>query len=418
MTDKDIEPNVSESVEARQVEGEMDVASKSLTNALGVSFSILKIIMALLVLLFLASGIFEVESNEQAIVLRFGKMRSEPLGPGLKFGFPAPIDEIIKIPVKEVQTLSIDSLWYSESKAEKLGGKPRRPGPTLKPNVDGYCLTRNDSILGQDGMDYNIVHCKWVLSYLIDDAEKFFRNIYYESPEPGQDLMEVMKESLNPMLKALAADAVVTTMVNYSIDEAIVSTSSISRGVKIALQERLDAIDSGIKVSSMEVSGRISWPRQVNDAFEDSNRASQNKQKQVSEADGYARKLLSEAGGPDAAKLLAGLKKEGISEEEKADLLSQVAGKSQEIIAEARAYRTDVVESAAANADYLKQLLPEYRKRPKLVLQELYQDAIEEVLANADEKILIEPSSGGKKRELRIQINRDPSIGKKKLTSE
>ena len=417
MTDKDIEPNVSESVEARQVEGEMDVASKSLTNALGISFSILKIIMALLVLLFLASGIFEVESNEQAIVLRFGKMRGEPLGPGLKFGFPAPIDEIIKIPVTDSQTLSIDSLWYSESPAEKLGGEPRRPGPTLKPNVDGYCLTRNDSILGQEGMDYNIVHCKWVLNYTIDFPERFFRNIYYKSPDPGQDLMEVMKESLDPMLKALAADAVVTTMVNYSIDEAILSTSSITNAVKIALQERLNSVESGIVVESI-VPERIIWPRQVNDAFENSNRASQNKQKQVSEADGYARKLLSEAGGPDAAKLLAGLKKEGISEEEKAKLLSQVAGKSQEIIAEARAYRTDVVESAAANADYLKQLLPEYRKRPKLVLQELYQDAIEEVLANADEKILIEPSSGGKKRELRIQINRDPSIGKKKLTSE
>lgn len=418
MTDKDIEPNVSDSVEAGRVEGEMDVASKSLTSALGVSFSILKIIMAFLVLLFVASGIFEVDSNEQAIVLRFGKIRSEPVGPGLKFGFPAPIDEIIKIPVKEVQTLGIDSLWYSETEAEKLGGRARRPGATLKPNVDGYCLTRNDSIYGQDGMDYNIVHCKWVLSYLIDDPEKFFRNIYYESPEPGEDLMEVMKESLDPMLKAMAADAVVVTMVNYSIDEAIVSTSSISKGVKIALQAKLDAIDSGIKVSGMEVAGRISWPRQVNDAFENSNRASQDKQRQISEADGYARKLLSEAGGPDAVELLAGLKKDGLSEEQKAQYLSRVAGTSQEIIAGARAYRTDVVETAAANAQYLEQLLPEYRKRPKLVLQEIYQDAIEEVLANADEKILIEPSKAGKTRELRIQINRDRSIGKKKADSK
>ena len=412
MTEKDIKQNVDETVEVRQGEGEMDAASKSLTNALGVSFGILKIVMAVLVLLFVASGIFKVESNEQAIVLRFGKIRGEPLGPGLKFGFPEPIDEVIKIPVKKVQTLNIDSLWYSETEAEKLGGRPSRFGATLAPNVDGYCLTRNDSIVGEGGMDYNIVHCKWVLTYKIDFPERFFRNVYYRSPKPGEDFMEVMSESVDPMLKAMAADSVVTTMVNYSIDEAIVSTSSIARGVKIALQEKLDAIESGITVQNI-VPERISWPRQVNDAFENSNRASQEKDRQVSEAKGYARKVLSEAGGPEAASLLEGLKKEGLGNEEKARLLSRVAGQSQEIIAGARAYRTNVVETASANAKYLEQLLPEYRQRPKLVIQKIYQDAIEEVLENADEKILIEPSTAGKIRELRIQINRDRSIGKK-----
>ena len=412
MTEKDIKQNVDETVEVRQGEGEMDAASKSLTNALGVSFGILKIVMAVLVLLFVASGIFKVESNEQAIVLRFGKIRGEPLGPGLKFGFPEPIDEVIKIPVKKVQTLNIDSLWYSETEAEKLGGRPSRFGATLAPNVDGYCLTRNDSIVGEGGMDYNIVHCKWVLTYKIDFPERFFRNVYYRSPKPGEDFMEVMSESVDPMLKAMAADSVVTTMVNYSIDEAIVSTSSIARGVKIALQEKLDAIESGITVQNI-VPERISWPRQVNDAFENSNRASQEKDRQVSEATGYARKVLSEAGGPEAASLLEGLKKEGLGNEEKARLLSRVAGQSQEIIAGARAYRTNVVETASANAKYLEQLLPEYRQRPKLVIQKIYQDAIEEVLENADEKILIEPSTAGKIRELRIQINRDRSIGKK-----
>ena len=83
---------------------------------------------------------------------------------------------------------------------------------------------------------------------------------------------------------------------------------------------------------------------------------------------------------------------------------------AQEKIANARAYRTKVVETAKANAEYLQKLLPEYRKRPELVIQEIYQDTIEYVLNNADEKIIIQPTEGTKSREIRVLLNRDPAI--------
>jgi len=91
-----------------------------------------------------------------------------------------------------------------------------------------------------------------------------------------------------------------------------------------------------------------------------------------------------------------------------------LAGAAQERIAQARAYRTKVVETAKANAEYLQKLLPEYRKRPKLVVQKIYQDAVEEVLNNADEKMIIQPTEGTKGKEIRILLNRDPTIKPKK----
>jgi membrane protease subunit HflK len=84
-----------------------------------------------------------------------------------------------------------------------------------------------------------------------------------------------------------------------------------------------------------------------------------------------------------------------------------LAGSAQEQIAQARGYRTSVVENAKANADYLRNILPQYQKRPQLVLQKIYQDTVENVLDNADEKIVLQPSAG-KSREVRIQVNRDP----------
>ena len=235
--------------------------------------------------------------------------------------------------------------------------------------------------------------------------------MFYKEPKPGELLKDVIAKDLNPVLESMAANAVVTTMVKYSIDEAIVSKSSISRDVEILLQEKLKDIESGITVVSM-VANQITWPRQVNEAFESSNKASQTRQQVISEADGYRRQQLSEAGGPQAEEILSAIKSGNLSEVERQNLLSRLAGNSQELISKARAYRTDVVETASANASYLKQLLPEYKKRPALVKQEIYQQAIEEVMNNADEKILIQP--GGNK-EMRVYINRDPSIGKKKL---
>jgi len=417
MTEKEIEQK-SEKFDVNQGQEELDVANKSLTEALGVSFSILKIIMVVLVILFIGSGVFSVQSEEQALVLRLGKIRgvgeSRLLGPGFHWAFPEPIDEIVRIPVKKVQSLGIDSFWYFMTEDEKLGKATRYAPATMNPTKDGYCLTRNDSISGMESTDYNIVHSKWQLTYRIDNPERFFRNIYYRAPNPGEDFFDVTADMVEPLLRSMSADAIVTTMVKYSIDEAIVSNPDIPDNVKSLLQQKLDQIDSGITVVGMQIAGKITWPRQVDDAFQASNKASQEKQKLITEAKAYSEKTLNEAGGPDAEQILVALKAEDLSEEQRKSLLSRLSGSSQEQIAHARAYRTKAVETAKASAEYLREILPEYRERPKLVLQKIYQDAIEEVLNNAEEKIFIQPAISGKSKELRILINRDPSIGKPK----
>ena len=418
MTDGEFEQKSDDTVGITGGGSELDAASKSLADALRISFAVLKLIMVVLVILFFASGVFRIQPNEQALVLRFGKIHGigdgRLLNPGLHWAFPEPIDEIVRIVVKKKQLVAIDSFWYYESEKDKLKGRKTRGGRTLNPLRDGYCLTRNDSVIEARGNDYNIVHAKWQLTYTIDKPELFFKNIYYKAPSPGQDFSDVVSEMLDPLLKAMAEDAIVTTMVNYSIDEAIVSESRIPRDVARLVQAKLDRIDGGITVDSMQISGKITWPRQVDEAFQALNKASQESQKVISEAGAYAEKTLNEAGGPDTEEILAALKSTIISDDQRERLLSQMSGACQEKISLARAHRTKTVETAKANAEYLQKLLPEYRKRPKLVLHKIYQDAIEEVLNNAEEKVFIQPSTDGKPKKLWVLINRDPTIGKSK----
>jgi len=407
---------------------EFDAAGKSLSEALRISFIILKIIMVVLIVVFLASGFRTVEPDEQALVLRFGKIRGvgegRILGPGLKWVFPYPIDKIVKIPVAKKQNLPINSFWYYQKPSELLPPGPEtriRVPATLNPVIDGYCITRGEersqAVAASAASDYNIVHCKWQLTYKIDDPERFFKNAYTEDVKPGQSYADIIAKSIKPLLEYLFEDAVVSAMVNYTIDEAISSQDRIPKHVKRLLQEKLDRIKSGIAVVSVQLTD-ITWPRQVDNAFLASIKASQESQKAISKAKGYAENTLNETAGPIAAHLFEALKDEttlelvlsAVEGEEKELLWSQLAGQAQKKIAGARAYRTKVVETAKANAEYLQKLLPEYRKRPKLVIQKIYQDAIEHVLSNADEKIIIQPTEGTKGKEIRVLLNRDPMI--------
>ncbi len=435
----------------------LDTAGRSLSEALNVSFIILKIIMIVLIVAFLASGFVTVDSDEQALVLRLGKIRGvgeeKLLGPGLHWIFPYPIDEIIKIPVEKKVNLAIDSFWYFQTEPEKLSEvkRPVRPNSPLNPKKDGYCITRSErragvaatsekgdevvvrgqlliryrsgdvdvqledlqvdsgQYAGSDGSDYNIVHSKWQLTYQVYDPERFFKNIYVDDVKPGKTYFGVATNNITPLLRHLFENAVVTTMVNYTIDEAISSKEGIAKNVRDMIQEKLDDIESGVRAVSVYLTD-ITWPRQVDHSFQASITASQTSKTAVTEAKSYAENTLSETAGPVAEELFTALHNDTVGEQDEELLWSRIAGAGQEKLAYARAYRTEVVESAKANADYLQRLLPEYRKRPELVIQRTYLDAIEQVLGNADEKFVIQPTKDAKSTEIRVLLGRDPSI--------
>jgi regulator of protease activity HflC (stomatin/prohibitin superfamily) len=260
------------------------------------------------------------------------------------------------------------------------------------------------------GDDYNIVHSKWLLTYKVSDCELFFKNVYVKPAPAGQNYIDVIPASVEPFLKALACDAIVVTMVQFSIDEAIKSDAQISRQAQKLLQEKLDQIESGIEIDSMQIT-QITWPRQVEDAFIASIKASNEADKLIREAKGYAESKINEAGGIEIINLLAD---PNITQQQLENLLANSSGQIRQTISEAKAYRTQVVEAAKASADYLAKLLPEYRKRPKLVLERIYQEAMEEILSNTQEIIIVQPSSGIKDTEFRVMINRDPMLEKKK----
>ena len=144
-----------------------DASSQALSEALSSSFVIVKFAMVALVIIILASGVFTVGPQEKAIILRFGKPVGEGqkmlLGAGLHWAFPQPVDEVIKIPISEIQQVTSSVGWYAmtheqEVAFDALGTEPPA-GPSLNPETDGYVFTA----------DRNIIHTRATVSYHIDD---------------------------------------------------------------------------------------------------------------------------------------------------------------------------------------------------------------------------------------------------------
>lgn len=405
-----------------QVE-QLDAAGKSLFDAFRISFTILKVIMIVLVVAFLASGFRTVGPDERALVLRFGKIQGigddAILGPGPHWVFPYPIDELVKIPVEKNINLPVNTFWYKENREDVMGQgvKPRNlRAEKLDPLVEGYCLTRSQAVAGaahvardSEGSDYNIVHTRWQINYQIANVDQFFRNVYVRDVKPGQIYSDIMVASITPLLRSVVDDAIVVTMVHYTIDEALQSVDTIPRRVQQLVQEKLDALESGIRVVQMQLVS-TTWPMQVDEAFQAYVEASQKSAKVVTEARTYAETTQNKTAGQVAEPLYEALLDPNSDPQQREVLWAQVTGDAQGAIAQAQAYQTKVVEAARASANYLTSILPEYRKRPLLVARELYLAAIQQVLTNADEKFVLDSSDKAKDREFRILLNRDTKL--------
>jgi membrane protease subunit HflK len=398
----------------------MDTADKSLADALRISFIILKVIMVVVVIAFFASGFQTIGPDEQGLVLRFGKIQTVgangdvTLDPGLKWVFPYPIDEIIKVPVENRINLPVNSFWYYMTPEQVLTPKLLRPpGQTLNPIKDGYTLTRGESLEdlvdgAAGGNDYNIVHSRWQITYKIKDAQLFFSNVFVRDLKPGDEFVDLMEKDVRPLLMCCFEEAVVTAMVQYGIDEALES-KGLAEDVKQLVQAKLDSIDCGLSVQNVALN-EIIPPRQVAEAFDASIAASQEAKSKVNEAQTQADVTLTRTAGGVARELSLALKDPAVSEAKMEALWARLAGNAQEILASANAYRTTVVAGAEATAYYFNRLLPEYRKYPDLVVKNLYLDTVQDVINGVDEKFIMQGEAGDQKRELRIQLNRDPTL--------
>lgn len=332
-----------------------DASSQALSDALKSSFGIVRVLMVGLFIVFLGSGFFTVGPQERAVILRFGKPVGEGekalRGPGFNWAWPYPIDEVVRIPITQVQTVSSTVGWYATSAAAEAAGQEPPPGDSLNPTRDGYVITA----------DGNVLHVRGTLRYRIK--------------EPGLQYVFSFGDTSNLVQNAFN-HAIVYAAATYKVDDILTRDFA---GFRERVRQRLDALVNrdqlGVVVDQVEL--QAIPPRQLQAQFVAVSEAGERRGKVLNEARTYASQTVNRG-------------------------KSDAAGR----IAAAEADRTRMVALVAADAETFTHLLPQYRRQPALFMSQYQNETLNRVLTNVT-KFVLPKGAEGAPSQLRIELDRD-----------
>src|SRR3989338_597605 len=223
--------------------------------------SVIGLIFLILILIWLALGIYKVDSDENAVVLYFGKFYKIAT-PGLNYYIPYPFGQVIK---KSVTTVNTEEFGFSSN----IRKSDQR-------NFDAESLMLTG--------DENIVDIDFQVQWQIADIRNFVFNI----AEPNQ----AIRKSAESAMREIIARTPIAGALSAGKEK-------IEQETKILLQEILDYYGAGVRVVLVQLR-RVDPPSQVIDAFRDVQTAKADKEKEINQAQAYANDIIPRARGTAA----------------------------------------------------------------------------------------------------------------------
>jgi modulator of FtsH protease HflK len=306
------------------------------------------LIVIVAVALWLLSGFYIVQQGERGVVLRFGK-ETEITDAGPHWHLPYPIEHVEKVNVAVVWQFGIG-----------FRGNPNTGGRIKEPK-ESLMLTG----------DENIVDVGFNVQYRIASAEKYLFNVN----NPEATIRQATESAVREVVGRNSMDFILTQ-----------GRPKIEADVQTLLQAILDRYDAGILISSVNMLP-AQPPDEVRAAFDDVNKAREDKERQKNEAEAYAN-----------------------------DIVPRARGKAARLVQEAEAYKAVAVARAEGDARRFTQVAGEYVKAPKVTRERLYIEAMQEVLANTT-KILTDQKAGNNLIYLPLDKLLSENTGAEKETS-
>ncbi|HJO13193.1 MAG: FtsH protease activity modulator HflK [Pelagibacteraceae bacterium] len=289
----------------------------------------------LIVVLFiwLATGFYRVEPDEQGVELLFGKWNQTTTEPGLHIFFPTPIGKVMTPKVENIRKINVGYRSASDL------------GFSTSSNSERNVLEESLMLTG----DQNIVDVHFTVLYKIKDAGKFLFKL--RNPET------TVKDMSESVMREVVGQRELEFLLTGGRQE-------VEQVVRSDLQDILDEYESGILVQSIQLQS-VNPPALVIDAFDEVQRARQDKEKLVNEANSYLNKIVPNARG-DAAKL----------------------------VQEATAYKEQVIKQAEGVAQNFIDVYNSYKDAKYVTRQRIYLETLTEVLEGPN-KIILDSTGEG-----------------------
>ncbi len=301
-------------------------------------------ILGVLAVLWLASGVYRVNSDELGIVLQFGKY-NRTTNPGLNYHLPYPIESVVIPSVTSVNKVEIGyrgnaaenpSIRVAKSSFSEMG-----MGAGAPQNREGLMLSA----------DRNIVDIDFEVQWKIDASapQKFLFNMR----DPEGSIKAVGESAMREVIGRNKLDDILTT-----------AQSQIAEDTKTIMQQIFNEYDAGVEIIAVNLS-RPDVPQPVIDEFQDVKRAEQNKETAESVAEGYRNELLPKAKGEAA-----------------------------QMEQDALAYKGKVIADAQGDVARYNSIYKEYSMAKDVTKRRMYLETMEAVMKDMP-KMIIDPAARG-----------------------
>jgi membrane protease subunit HflK len=276
------------------------------------------LLVALVLLVWLASGFYIVDEGRRGVVTHFGRFTETTL-PGPRWHLPFPIE-------------AVEIIDFSQVKTVEIGYRNNNPKNKIA----------RESLMLTD--DENIIDIQFAVQYDLKNAADFVFNA--RKPED--------------IVAQVAATAISEVVGRNKMDFVLYEgRAEIATETEKLMQAMLDRYGTGVSIRKVTLQN-TQPPEQVQAAFDDAVKASQDLERQKNEGQAYANNVVPLA-----------------------------RGMASRLLQEADGYNASVVQRAEGDASRFRQVLVEYSKAPAVTRERLYLDMMQSVLGNSS-KVLID----------------------------
>ena len=196
--------------------------------------------------------------------------------------------------------------------------------------------------------DENIVDMHFTVQYRIKEGPDGARDFLFNSRGPTEAVVQAAESAMREVVGRKAMDSVL-----YE------SRQEIADEVRKRMQEMLDRYGTGILVSAVAIQN-AQPPEQVQAAFDDAVRATQDRERQINEGQAYANQVIPMA-----------------------------RGQASRMTEQAEGYRAKVIGDATGDTARFTSVLNEYRKAPQVLRERMYLETMQQIYSRAS-KVLVD----------------------------
>lgn len=289
----------------------------------------------LLLLVWLASGVYRVQPDEEGVVLRFGAYHRRAT-PGLNYHWPWPIETALTPRVTTQNLLPI-------------GFRSRDVTP-IRPTAATQDVPEESSMLTGDE---NIVDIDFVVRWQISPNPDGTANYLFNTRNPEATIRSAAESVMREVIGRTPIEAVLTT-----------ARAQIETQVMQGAQSILNQYRAGVLIRQVQLSGGQP-PAAVVEAFRDVQRANADADRAKNEAEAYRN-----------------------------DIIPRARGEAERMIQEAQGFRDSQEARARGEAQRFTSVLTAYQQAQDVTMRRIYLETMEEILRR-NPKVIIDDKVQG-----------------------